>query len=61
MCPHRSVREDPPDAERKEAEEEEDDNQEEHPQPLLQRVLQLRGPVWADPGKSRTSANEGVL
>lgn len=42
---HRSVRKDPPDAEWKEAEEEEDDNQEEHPQPLLQRVLQLRGPV----------------
>lgn len=35
----RSICEDPPDAERQEAEEEEDDNQEEHPQPVLQRVV----------------------
>lgn len=35
----RSLREDPPDAERQASEEEENDNQKEHPQPLLQRVF----------------------
>lgn len=40
-CVCRSIREDPPDAKRQKAEEEEDNNQEEHPEPLLQRVVQL--------------------
>ena len=52
VCPpRRSVREDPPDAERQASEEEEDHHQEEHAEPLLQRVLQLRGPLRADSGR----------
>lgn len=38
----RSLRENQPAAERKEAEEEEDDGEEEHFESVLQRVLQLR-------------------
>ena len=42
--PHRSVREDPPDAERQASEEEEDHHQEEHAEPHLQRGHHLRHP-----------------
>lgn len=41
----RPLCENPPDAERQETQEEEDDREEEDPEPLLQRVLQLRDPL----------------
>lgn len=41
----RPLREDSPDAEWQETQEEEDDGEEEDPEPLLQRVLQLRDPL----------------
>lgn len=37
----RSLCEDPPDAERQKTEEEEDDDKEKHPEPVLQRIVQL--------------------
>lgn len=44
-CLCRPLRENPPDAEWQETQEEEDDREEEDPEPLLQRVLQLRDPL----------------
>lgn len=47
----RSLRENQPAAEWKEAEEEEDDGEEEHFESVLQRVLQLWDSSWANAGK----------
>lgn len=51
----RSLRENQPAAEWKEAEEEEDDSEEEHFESVLQRVLQLWDSSWADAGKDMDS------
>lgn len=50
LCLHRPLREDPSDAEWEEAQEEEDDSEKKDPEPLFQRVLQLRDPFRADSG-----------
>lgn len=50
LCVIRSLRQDSSDAERQTAEKEEDDNQKEHPQPLLQRVIQFRSAIRTNPG-----------
>ena len=49
---HRSLCENQPAAERKEAEEEEDDSEEEHFESVLQRVLQLWDSSWANAGEN---------
>lgn len=51
----RSLRQNQPAAEWKEAEEEEDDSEEEHFESVLQRVLQLWDSSWADAGKDMDS------
>lgn len=50
VCFFRSLCEDPLDAERQKTEEEEDDNKEKHAEPVLQRIVQLWGFIWANSG-----------
>lgn len=51
VCFFRSLCEDPLDAERQKAEEEKDDDKEKHPEPVLQRIIQLWGFIWTNSGR----------
>lgn len=60
VCFFRSLCEDPPDAELQKTEEEEDIDKEKHPEPILQRIIQLWGVIWTNSG-TECWVNDGLF